>query len=104
MADSFFEMTVDELRLLSDEDLSDILDSHYNTDKGSGYFSVLSGLAMVKTTKFDRSEIEKYASVFTRTLYKNRNFSDANKGGAHPEVIRASTTQLLNRLKNMSQQ
>ena len=87
IAEDLLNITLDEMKDLTDEELSEQLNNYYRLEKGSGYLTVLSNLSMVKTTKFSRDAIEKYASVFMRTIKRNPNFSDPKKGGAHPEVI-----------------
>ena len=64
IAEYILDDTVAVLKALTNEELVVLLNTFYRVDAGSDYSTVLSELAMAKTTKFNRDDIDKYAAIF----------------------------------------
>ena len=77
MAELILEDTVKVLKTMTDPQLRILLDTYFNVEEGSGFSTELPKLSKVKSTNLSRDAIQKFASVFLKTLLRNHNYSMA---------------------------
>ena len=87
IATYILEDTVEVLKTMTDPELRNLFNKYFNVEEATSYSTELPKLYMPKSTNFSRDAIQKFASIFLKTLLRNPNYSIPTKGGTTPKKI-----------------